>query len=111
MQVLGFTPADLSEAYARAGVMKEAESYIRNRRTALLDAAYLAKTTGDFEGLIDVKEKIAEFNAVHPEPANRITQKTLNRSETTRENALKNSVDGVYINPKMKNYLVENYGS
>ena len=111
MQVLGFTPADLSEAYARAGSMKQAEKFIQDRRSALLDAAYLAKSNGDFEGYLDVKEKIAAFNMVHPESGTRITQKTLNRSETTRENAIKNSVDGVYVNPKMKNYLKENYGS
>jgi hypothetical protein len=111
MQILGFTPADLSEAYARAGSMKRAEKFIQDRRSALLDAAYLAKSNGDFEGLLDVKEKIAAFNMVHPESGTKITQKTLNRSETTRENAIKNSVDGVYVNPKMKNYLKENYGS
>jgi hypothetical protein len=111
MQILGFTPADLSEAYARAGSMKQAEKFIQDRRSALLDAAYLAKSNGDFEGLLDVKEKIAAFNMVHPESGTKITQKTLNRSETTRENAIKNSVDGVYVNPKMKNYLKENYGS
>lgn len=111
MQVLGFTPAGLSEAYARAGVMKEADKFTDNRKKALLDALYLARTNGDFEGLADINEKIAAFNIVHPEPGTRITQDTIKRSKTTRENALKNSVDGVYINPKRKNYLVENYGS
>jgi hypothetical protein len=111
MQVLGFTPADLSEAYARAGVMKEADKFTDNRKKALLDALYLARTNGDFEGLADINEKIAAFNIVHPEPGTRITRDTIKRSKTTRENALKNSVDGVYINPKRKDYLVENYGS
>jgi hypothetical protein len=32
MQILGFTPATLSEAYARAGSMKQAEKYIGERR-------------------------------------------------------------------------------
>jgi hypothetical protein len=111
MQILGFTPATLSEAYARAGSMKEAEKFIQDRRSALLDAAYLAKSNGDFEGYMDVKEKIATFNMAHPEPGIAIKQSTLNRSEKARENSTKDSVDGVHLNPKMKNYLIENHGS
>jgi hypothetical protein len=111
MQILGFTPAELSEAYARAGSMKEAEKFIQDRRSALLDAAYLAKNNGDFEGYMDVKEKIAAFNMAHPQPGIAIKQSTLSRSEKARENSTKDSVDGVHLNPKMKNYLIENHGS
>jgi hypothetical protein len=111
MQILGFTPAELSEAYARAGSMKEAEKFILDRRSALLDAAYLAKSNGDFEGYLDVKEKIATFNMAHPEPGIAIKQSTLSRSEKARENSTKDSVDGVHLNTKMKNYLIENHGS
>jgi hypothetical protein len=111
MQILGFTPAELSEAYARAGSMKQAEKAIQDRRSALLDAAYLSKTNGDYDGYLDVMEKINNFNITHPEPGIRIEPSTLTRSEKARNNALKDSVDGVHVNPKMKNYLVENYGS
>jgi hypothetical protein len=60
---------------------------------------------------MDVKEKIATFNMAHPEPGIAIKQSTLNRSEKARENSTKDSVDGVHLNPKMKNYLIENHGS
>lgn len=111
MQIFGFTPADLSEAYARAGSMKEAEQAITGRRSALLDALYLAKTNGDFEGVIDINQKIMEFNMKHPEPGIRIDESTKTRSEKARNNALKDSVDGVHLNPKMKQYLTTEYGS
>jgi hypothetical protein len=111
MQILGFTPATLSEAYARAGSMKQAEKYIGERRGALLDNLYLARTTGDTDGMMDMSEKIANFNAIHPEPGIKISQDTINKSYTARENALKDTVDGVRLNPKMKQYLMDEYGS
>jgi len=111
MQIFGFTPADLSEAYARAGAMKEAEKSITDRRGALLDALYLAKTNGDYEGVVDINEKITTFNAKHPEQGLRIDESTKKRSEAARNNAMKDSVDGVHLNPRMKQYLTTEYGS
>lgn len=111
MQVLGFTPADLSEAYERAGVMRTAQDKIMSRRGGLLDAYYLAKSTGDVDTMMTVREKIDEFNEKHPESGVRITSSTLKRSESARQKAIKDSVDGVRLNSKMKNYLIENYGS
>jgi len=111
MQILGFTPATLSEAYARAGAMKEAEKYIGDRRGALLDGMHLARMTGDPEDVTDMQEKIAAFNERHPEPSIRISQDTLKKSATARKNAMEDTVDGVRLNPKMKQYLMDEYGS
>jgi hypothetical protein len=111
MQVLGFTPADLSEAYARAGSMKAAEKYITDRRHALLDGMYLAKNNGDSDDVADIQEKIYNFNAIHPEPGIRIDASTSRKSEAGRDQAMKESVDGVRITPKLKHYIVDNYGS
>jgi hypothetical protein len=111
MQVLGFTPADLSEAYARAGSMKAAEKYITDRRHALLDGMYLAKNNGDSDDVADIQEKIYNFNAIHPEPGIRIDASTIKKSEAGRDQAMKESVDGVRITPKLKHYIVDNYGS
>jgi hypothetical protein len=110
MQIFGFTPANLSEAYARAGAMKEGEKFILDRRHALLDGIYLAKTNGDGDDIADMQEKIANFNAIHPEKGVRIDASTINRSESAREQAMTESVDGVRITPKLKNYIVENLG-
>jgi hypothetical protein len=109
MQIFGFTPAELSEAYARAGSMKSAENYINARRTALLDALYLAKTNTDADDIADVYEAIANFNAAHPD--NPITTKTEKRSETMHNKAMTQYVDGVRLNPKTKDYYIENYGN
>ena len=111
MQIMGFTPAELSEAYARAGSMKEAEKFIQDRRGALLDALYLAKTNGDFEGVADINDKINTYNMAHPQTGTRITESTKEKSFAARQTAIKNSVDGVRLNPKMKQYLTEEFGS
>lgn len=111
MQILGFTDADISEAYARAGAMKEAEKFIIDRRGALLDNLYLARVNGDLEGEVEMNEKIADFNSIHPEPGIAISASTKEKSFTARQNAIKDTVDGVRINPKMKQYLIDNYGS
>jgi hypothetical protein len=108
MQVFGFTPAELSEAYARAGAMKTAEEFINTRRTALLDALYLAKSNMDADGMADAYDKIASFNASHPEKA--ITPKTEKRSESMHEKAMGQYVDGVRLDPKLRDYLVREHG-
>jgi hypothetical protein len=105
MQIFGFTPATLSEAYARAGARKTAEQAINNRKTALLDALYLAKSTGDIEGEMDMYEKIDAFNLRHPEKE--ISAKSMKRSEDMHEKALTQYTDGVRLDPKLKDYLIE----
>jgi hypothetical protein len=111
MQILGFTDANISEAYARAGAMKQAEKFIIDRRGALLDNLYLAKVNGDLDGEVEMNEKIADFNLLHPEPGIAISASTKEKSFTARQNAIKDTVDGVRLNPKMKSYLIDNYGS
>jgi hypothetical protein len=111
MQILGFTDANISEAYARAGSMKEAEKFVDDRRGALLDNLYLARVNGDLDGVVEMNEKIADFNLLHPEPGIAITASTMDKSFTARQNAIKDTVDGVRLNPKMKAYLVDEYGS
>ena len=109
MQIWGFTNADLAEAYARAGAMKEGERKIQSRRTNLLDLHYLARVNGDDEMLSELKGKIADYNKSFPKY--RITTDTLSRSYRGHEDRNRKSTDGVYLNKKLKDYLVEEQGS
>ena len=104
-QILGFTDAELSEAYARAGVMKKVEQHMNTRRHSLLDAFYLANTNGDDEMKAKILENISSFNKAFPIKA--ITGETLVQSHKTRVNNLINSVDGVYIPPKLRATLLK----
>lgn len=104
-QILGFTDAELSEAYARAGVMKKVEQHMNTRRQSLLDAFYLANTNGDDEMKDKIRENISSFNKAFP--VKPITGETLIQSHKTRVNNLINSVDGVYIPPKLRATLLK----
>jgi hypothetical protein len=108
MQIFGFNPAELAEAQARAGAEKRAERAIMDRRAALLEKAYMARQEGDSGGLQDVMEAISKFNTKNPEVP--ITAKTLKNSYQTRQRHIAQSVDGVYLNPKLRARLMDTYG-
>ena len=80
MQIFGFTPANVSEAYAKAGAMKQADKKIMDRRDGLLDALYLARTNGDSEAQARIYEKINRFNELNPEPGYVIKQSKIGRA-------------------------------
>jgi hypothetical protein len=108
MQIFGFSNAELSEAYARANSMKKAEQLIQARRTSILDLYYLAKNAGDEKMLAEIEAKRLDFNESHPSYS--ISRDTLRRSYIGKEERVKNSVDGVYLNKKLKAQLMEEYG-
>ena len=110
MQILGFTPADLSEARARAGSMKAAERKIIDRRTALLDRIYAARKEGDIDGLIDAMDAANEFSQKHPERGYAITSDTINRSYKAKQQKELDAVDGVYLDKNLAPYLQNEYG-
>jgi hypothetical protein len=111
MQILGFTPADLAEARARANAMKSAERAIIDRRTALLDLVYSARKEGDIDGLIDAMEEVRKFSVLHPQRGYAITPDTINRSYKAKQAKERGAVDGVYIDKNLAPYLKEEYGS
>jgi hypothetical protein len=108
MQIFGFNPAALAEAQARAGAEKRAERAIMDRRAALLEKAFLARQEGDADGLSDVMETIGKFNEKNPEVP--ITAKSLRASALSRQRKMAESTGGVYLNPKLRNRLIETYG-
>ena len=108
MQILGFTNAELAEAYTRANAMKRGEKQILDRKTALINVHYLAQQNGDLEMLAKNREDIAAFNKAFP---GSITPETLRRSAAQHRTRLQKSVDGVYLNKKYAKYLQEELGA
>lgn len=108
MQILGFTNAELAEAYARANAMKKGEKQILDRKAALINVHYLAQQNGDMEMLAKNREDIAAFNKSFP---GSITPETLRRSAAQHRTRLQKSVDGVYLNKKYAKYLQEELGA
>jgi hypothetical protein len=109
MQIWGFSNAELSEAYARSGSMKKAEQQIQARRTSLLDLHFLAKSSGDNDMVDELKDKITRYNEAHP--GYKISGDTLSRSYRGHMDRITKSVNGVYLNKKLKNELMDQYGS
>ena len=108
-QILGFTNAELAETYARANSMKKAEQELTSKKSSLLDLLYLARMSNDSEGVAKVNEKINKFNEVVPGPF-RITEDTKARSYRQHVQRGRDSIDGVYINKNVRDYIEENYG-
>jgi hypothetical protein len=109
MQIGGFQPQDLADAKAKAGVMKQAEKALTNRRTALLDQVYAAQLNGNADGINDVMDSISSFNEKNPEIA--ITSNTIQSTFRNRQKKSEMAVDGVYLNPKLRARFMEKYGA
>lgn len=108
MQFFGFSDAELSEAYARANAMKTAERKILNRKTALMNKYWLASQDGDIEGMREVREQMNAFNRIYP---GQITAETVKRSMAQRQRRQREAIDGVTISNKLKNKIIDEYGS
>jgi hypothetical protein len=108
MQIFGFNPAALAEAQARGGAEKRAERAIMDRRANLMEKSFMARQENDNDGVQSVSEAISKFNQKNPEVA--ITAKNLKASYQSRIRHMNESVDGVYLNPKLRARLIDNYG-
>ena len=108
LQIFGFSNAELTEAYTRASAMKTAEQKIQARRTALLDLHFLAKSNGDLDMMSELRDKISAYNDANP--SYKISGDTLARSYRGHMQRIHDSVDGVYLNKKLKRKLIEEYG-
>lgn len=109
MQAIGFTPAELSEARARAGAMKQAQTKINERRASLLNRLDAARVSGDSNGVRETYRAIANFNRANPSFA--ITPDTMARSFRERRRREQFIIDGVYLPRKNYMEIVEKYGS
>lgn len=107
MQVIGFSPADLSSNYEKTSAAKSYEKEVSARRVRLLNLHDMAKTAGDMDMLSETKEAISEFNEKHPK--DKITGDTLRKSESSRKAAEKNMINGVTFNKKLRGEIEEKF--
>jgi hypothetical protein len=107
MQVIGFSPADLSSNYEKTSAAKSYEKEVGARRVLLLNLHDMAKTAGDSELMAEAKDKIQAFNEAHP--TDKITGDTLRKSEASRKAAEKNMINGVTFNKKLRGEITEKF--
>jgi len=107
MQMMGFSPADLSSLYEKTQAAKGFEREIMQRRQNLLARYNMARTAGDFELLSDTMDRIAQFNAARPAKA--ITQDTLRRSQRARDAAEKEMIAGVRFDKDLRPEIINRF--
>jgi len=107
MQVIGFSPADLSSNYEKTSAAKSYEKEVGARRVQLLNRHDMAKTAGDSDLMAETKEQIRAFNETHPK--DKITGDTLQKSESSRKAAEKNMINGVTFNKKLRGEIQEKF--
>lgn len=108
MQILGFAPSDVSEAYQVAGVASRTQKEILERRTAILRRMMMAVVTQDDKGKQEAIEEIQKFNAKHPGKA--ISSDSVRRSVTQHYVKLNQSVAGIRVDPKLAREVYEQLG-
>jgi uncharacterized protein YydD (DUF2326 family) len=110
MQLIGFSPANLSNVYEELSLKKGYERDVLGKRTKLLNKYDMARRAGDYDLMMEVQDEIARFNDRRISPDAKITPDTLRRSIRAREAAEKNSINGVRFNKALRpeiNQLIE----
>lgn len=107
MQVVGFSPADLSSQYERTQAAKGFEREVLQRRQKLLNKYDMAATAGDSDLMSETLDQIAEFNAARPAKA--ITRDTLLRSQRAHRAAEKEMVAGVRFDKDLRPEIIDKF--
>lgn len=95
MQMMGMTPAEISERYERNRALKKYEGRILRRRRLLMNRYALAKRLGDKKGIFEAMQEIKKFNKSQPEIP--ITAATLSRSLKARARYSAEQEAGVHL--------------
>ncbi|WP_282028124.1 PLxRFG domain-containing protein [Paracoccus marcusii] len=104
VQASGFTPAQVSQRYRQAGLLRKGQREIETRRRSLHKAATDAMRAG--KGIPEkVIDQIRAFNREVPEWP--VTSETIRSSYRGREAAAGRAQIGVNINPRLTNRLNE----
>ena len=105
-QALGFAPADYTLKQEISQDTKKIDKSVNATRSKLLKQYYLARRTGDMDGVYEASDKMDEFNKKHPDA--KITKETIDRSMKTHMQTSKDMVDGVTVSPLMRRALEQN---
>ena len=106
-QLMGFTPASLTERYAENRAMTNLQRRIQRQRDALLDSYAMAYRHGDEEIMAALREDMAAFGERYP--GKRITGTTLRQSLKARERRREEieRYGGVALDKKLAGMLLE----
>ena len=104
-QFFGFSPASYSAQMATNSQTKRLEKAILRRRRQIYNMYARAYFDGDVSGLQNVADKIVEYNQRYPQYP--ILQDNLDKSIRGRIRQRAGAYNGLTLNPRLKNMLVE----
>ena len=107
-QLLGFAPSEYTFRQERNSNLKRIDKTANSRRTKLLRKYYIARSSGDTEGMREVRKEMREFDRRHPSA--RISTETINRSMAQHKETTKNmrKYNGVTFSPYMQRSIDAN---
>jgi hypothetical protein len=109
MQVIGFSPADISSQYEQGSAKYKYQKEVFDQRQRLLDKYEMGRIGGDDDLKSEARKEINAFNEKHPKV--RITGETLTRSAAERKAAEKQTIDGVRLNKKLIPEIQAKFGT
>ena len=111
MQTLGFTPIEVSRRSEQTRGIAEKKKDLEDRKKALLDRLYLARISGDEEGVKEARAAINKYNEAESvkKYGQRITSETIARSFKGRKQRSAQSTFGIYSPRKMQRAIREEF--
>jgi hypothetical protein len=106
MQVLGFSPADIANAYENRSMALNYQAKVRARRQKILKKYYVGKENGDVELMLEAREELQELRMQYPGIA---SNDTLARSYRSKKAYEKDLVLGLRFDKGLKDKLTERY--
>ncbi|WP_051949119.1 PLxRFG domain-containing protein [Methylosinus sp. PW1] len=104
-QAIGFTPAEISDQYARNTFQTNTQTRIHGEKSAALRAAGRARLSGDQDAIAAAQKKVDAYNAEVPEA--RITPKSI-MQEAKRFRKKHDRMElGVDLDPKLEDRIKE----
>ena len=112
MQILGFTPTTLSNAYQANEFLSRQARKITGRRSKLLLELNMAKNAGDFDGQQEIMDEIYKFNQVEVvrDTNQQIGGSTMSLSWKNFNSYLDEAVRGLRLPRDMRDGLVKQTG-
>lgn len=103
-QAAGFSPSEVRASTEVKSAIYQHDKARMDRRKSLMSQFAQAQMAGDGEGMQEMREAIAKFNAKNPE--RRITPRQLIMSVRNRERRIEDAEKGVYL-PKNRRDAIE----
>ena len=104
MQVLGFSPNNLTEAYQRNEFLSRQSRKITDRRSRLLLLLNMARHAGDSDGMAEIMDKINKFNAqsLIINARQQIESDTISRSRKSWDRSAAETLQGLRLQTNIR---------